>query len=67
MPPIRTKITPEEGRIARAIKGLESGEYKSVAVANRACNVPYSKLYARNKRRKCNNTNGGLNKTLDPA
>ena len=67
MPPIQTKITPEETRIARAIKGIASGEYKSVAEANWACNVPYSKLYYRNKGWKCNDTNGGLNKALDPA
>ena len=67
MPPIRSKITPEEARIARAIKGIARGEYKSVAEANRACNVPYGKLYYRNKGWKCNDANGGLNKALDYA
>jgi hypothetical protein len=67
MPPIRTKITPEEQRISKAIKALNSGEYKSVSEANRAYNVPYHKLYHRYKGRPCNNTNGGLNRALDKA
>jgi hypothetical protein len=44
MPPIRTKITPEEQRIAKAIKALNLGECKNVADANRAYNVLYDKL-----------------------
>ena len=67
MPPIQFKITPEEARIAQAIKGIASGEYKSVAEANRACNVLYGKLYYRNKSWKCNDTNRSLNKALDYA
>ena len=67
MPPIRTKITPEEQRIAKAINALNSGECKSVADANRAYNVPYHKLSNRYKGRACNDLNGGLNKALDKA
>jgi len=65
MPPTQTKISPEETRIARAIKALKDGEYKTVAEAHRAFSVPYSKLYARNQGRLCNSNNGGLNKSLN--
>jgi hypothetical protein len=67
MPSTQTKITPEENRIARAIKALKDGECKTVAEAHRAFSVPYSKLYARNQGRLCNSNNGGLNKSLDSA
>jgi hypothetical protein len=62
---IRTRFTPKEQRIAKAIKALDSGECKSVADANRTYNVPYNKLRYRYQGRPCNNTNGGLNRALN--
>ena len=68
MPPIRTiKVTPEERRIANAIKALKDGEYTSVLQAHRDFNVPYQKLLARYKGRPSTNHLGGLNKLLDGA
>src|SRR5450432_1521199 len=65
MPPIRTKITPEEQRITRAIKALNSGECKNVVDTNRTYNVPYDKLRYRYQGRACNDTNDSLNKALN--
>ena len=67
MPPIRKKITPEEARIAKAIKALQEGQYTTVAKAHRAFNVSYQKLLHRFNGRPSNGTNDGLNKTLNSA
>src|SRR5277367_4478808 len=67
MPPIRKKITPEEQRIARAIKALKDGEYTTVAKAHRAYNVPYQKLLLRHQGRLSTNSLGGHNKALNDA
>jgi hypothetical protein len=47
MPVVRTKVTPEEGRIAKAIEALNTGEHKLVLEAHKAFNVPYKKLLGR--------------------
>jgi hypothetical protein len=66
MPPVRTKSTPEETRIAKAIEALHTGEYKSVSTAHKAFNVPYYKLLGRYRHgRKA--SHGGQNKALDKA
>jgi hypothetical protein len=49
MPPVQgkkgqKKVTPEEQRIAKAIKDIEDGTHKNAATAARAWHVPYDKL-----------------------
>ena len=66
MPVIRTKPTPEETRITRAIQALESGSVKSVAAAYRVYNVPYQKLLGRYNRG-TSASHGGQNKALNKA
>ncbi len=65
MPPIQKKISPEEQRIAKAIKALKDGEYTSVLKAHRAFNVPYQKLLHRYQGRPPASSLGGHNKILD--
>jgi Tc5 transposase DNA-binding domain len=66
MPVLRTRDTPEEGRISNAIKALENGESKSVWAAHKAFNIPYSKLLGR-FRHGTKASHGGQNKALDSA
>ena len=65
MPPIQKKITPEEQRIAKAIKAFKDGKYTSVLKAHRAFNVPYQKLLQRYNGRPAADSLNGHNKTLD--
>ncbi len=67
MPPIRTKITPEEQRIARAIQALNAGEFTTVTKAHNPFHMPYHKLLARYKGRPSTDSLGGHNKALDAA
>jgi Tc5 transposase DNA-binding domain len=65
MPAIRTKkVTPEEQRIAKAIKEIQDGTLKNVSVAAHHYHVPYHKLYHRFHGRPALETNSGLNKAL---
>src|ERR1017187_992001 len=67
MPPIRgKKVTPEEQRIAKAIKEIQDGTLKNVTVASQHHHVPYHKLYHRFHGRPPLESNGGLNKALSP-
>jgi Tc5 transposase DNA-binding domain len=66
MPIVRTKSTPEEGRITKAIDALRSGEQESVLSAHKAFNVPYRKLLGRFAHGK-EASHGGQNKALDDA
>jgi hypothetical protein len=52
MPPVQgkkgqKKATPEEQRIANAIKDIQDGTHKNTAAATRAWHVPYNKLLRR--------------------
>jgi hypothetical protein len=69
MPPVRStkpanKATPEEQRIAKALRGLKDGTFKNPAVAARAQHVPYNKLLRRSNGTKPIESNGGHNKVL---
>ena len=65
MPPIRgKKVTPEEQRIAKAIKEIQDGTLKNASVAAKHHHVPYHKLYHRLHGRPAMETNGGHNKAL---
>ena len=65
MPAIRTKkVTPEEQRIAKAIREIHDGTLKNVTVAAQHHHVPYHKLYHRFHGRPALESNGGLNKAL---
>jgi len=65
MPPIRTKkVTPEEQRIAKAIREIKDGTLKNVSVAAHHHHVPYHKLYHRFHGRPAMESNGGHNKAL---
>jgi hypothetical protein len=65
MPPVCTKkVSPEEQRIAKAIKDIQDGILKNASVAARHCYVPYSKLYHRLQGRSAAESNSGLNKVL---
>jgi hypothetical protein len=65
MPPIRgKKVTPEEQRIAKAIKEIQDGTLKNATVAAKHHHVPYHKLYHRLHGRPAMETNGGHNKAL---
>jgi hypothetical protein len=66
MPPIRTvKITPEERRIADAIRAVKNEERASLLKAHAQFSVPYGKLRARFHGRPSTDYLGGHNKTLD--
>jgi hypothetical protein len=52
MPPVwgkkgQKKVTPEEQRIAKAIKDVQDGTYRSTLAAANAWHVPYDKLLRR--------------------
>ena len=48
MPLVYTKkVTPEEQRIAKAIKDIKDGTLKNASIAAHHYHVPYSKLYHR--------------------
>jgi hypothetical protein len=69
MPPVRgkkgqKKVTPEEQRIAKAIKDIEDGTHKNAATAARAWHVPYDKLLRRSQGMHSIESNGGQNKAL---
>lgn len=65
MPPVRTKkVTPEEQRIAKAIKAIKDSTVKNASVAARQYYVPYSKLYHRLNGQPAVDSNGGHNKAL---
>jgi hypothetical protein len=65
MPPVRgKKVTPEEQRIAKAIKDIEDDTHKSTATAARAWHVPYDKLLRRSQGMHSIESNGGQNKAL---
>src|SRR5450432_2115103 len=66
MPPIRNKVTPEEGRIVKAMEALKSSECKTVSDAQKAFNIPYKKLLGR-FRHGMKASHGGQNKALDEA
>src|SRR5450432_4858441 len=66
MPVVRTRNTPEEARIAKAIQALDNGECKSVSEAHKAFNVPYKKLLSRYRHRS-KASHSGQNKALDAA
>src|SRR5271155_3681519 len=71
MPPVwgkkgQKKVTPEEQRIAKAIKDIQDGTHKSTAAAARAWHVPYDKLLRRSQGMHSVESNGGHNKTLSP-
>ena len=67
MPLIRKKITPEEQRIAKAIKALKDGEYISVLKAHRAFNMPYQKLLHRYNGRPAADSLDDHNKVFNDA
>jgi len=66
MPVVRTKDTPEEGRISKALAALESHEYRSVWAAHKAFNIPYAKLLGPH-RHGTKASHGGHNKALNTA
>jgi hypothetical protein len=66
MPPVRTKSSPEEARIVRAVEALDAGEYLSVSAAYKAFNVLYHKLLGRYRHR-TKASHSGQNKALDKA
>jgi len=63
---VRTKNTPEEGRIVKAMEALRNGECKSVSEAHIAFNILYKKLLGRYCHRS-KALHGGQNKALDKA
>jgi hypothetical protein len=67
MPAIRTKkVTPEEQRIAKAIKKIQDGTLKNVTIATQHHYVPYHKLYHCFHGQPLLELNGELNKALSP-
>ena len=69
MPPTRStkpgnKVTLEEQRIVKALRGLTDGTYKNAAVAARTQRVPYDKLLRRSKGMSLVESNSGHNKAL---
>jgi hypothetical protein len=69
MPLIRSKkpankLTPEEQRIAKAIRDIKDGTLKNVSVAAQAWHVPYDKLLRQSQGMPSIGSNGGLNKAL---
>jgi hypothetical protein len=69
MPPIRStkpanKVTPEEQRIAKALRELKDGTLKNPAVAARVHHLPYDKLLRWSKGMSSIESNGGHNKAL---
>src|SRR5947199_2293196 len=66
MPPSRSakKVTPEEQRIARAIKDIQNGTLKNATIASAHHKVPYYKLVRRLNGRLGVEHNGGHNKAL---
>jgi hypothetical protein len=65
MPPIQgKKVTPEEQRIAKAIKEIRNGTLKNCTVAAQHHHVPYHKLYHHFHGQPAMETNGGHNKAL---
>lgn len=64
MPPTRTKKSPEEQRIERAISDIKDGTIKSCAAAARQHRITYDKLYGRLHGRVAPDNLGGHNKAL---
>jgi hypothetical protein len=69
MPPIRStkpanKVTLEEQRIAKALRELEDGTLKNLAVAARVHHLPYDKLLRWSKGMSSIESNSGHNKAL---
>jgi hypothetical protein len=66
MPAVCNKVTPEGGRIEKALEALRSGDQKSAYAAHKAFNVPYKKLLGRYKHGS-KASHSGYNKALDNA
>jgi hypothetical protein len=58
------KVTPEEQRIAKAIKDVQDGTHRSTTAAVKAWHVPYDKLLRQSQGMRSIESNGGHNKSL---